>query len=95
MAVRLTWYGLSEKQRRQVWRLARKGKRHPDAAVADAAERWAHETLQKGVAPEVFGSTILGVLIGGAFGGGWFGAAIGERRVAKRIISIPRAEPEA
>jgi hypothetical protein len=53
--------------------------------VASAAELWAAEKLKRQPAGEVLGSAMLGALVNSAFGGGWLGMSIAERRAAKKI----------
>jgi hypothetical protein len=88
MAVRRTWFGLSEEERRAVRRYARRGQEHPDPEIAQAAKVWATETLHRDNRAEVAGSVLFGILVDGAFGGGWLGSLIGERRSAKKILMV-------
>jgi hypothetical protein len=75
-----SWYDLSWKERRTVVRLARKGRRHPDPAVARVAEEWAKEQLgQDGNDRGGIGSVVVRTLLGD-------GEAVREYRAAKRIM---------
>jgi len=77
-----SWYDLSWKDRRTVVRLARKGRRHPDPAVARVAEEWAKETLgTDGKDRGGVGSMVIRTLLGD-------GEAVREYRAATRIMEV-------
>ena len=74
------WWGLTWRQRREVLRLARRRRVHPDPAIRDAAYRWAVGT----------GAERLGWVAVGALSDS--GMSWAERRAARRIL---RAEAVA
>jgi hypothetical protein len=81
-----SWYDLSWRERRAVVRLARTGRRHPDATVARVAEEWARETLgTDGNDRGGIGSMLLRTLLGE-------GEAVREYRAAKRIMRVASAD---
>ncbi len=71
-------------------RLARRGRRHPKAEVAEAARRWAQALLQ----PHPGRRTTRGAwwvllplaLVSETAAGGWLGMSLAERRAAKVIM---------
>lgn len=79
---------------REVEKLARKGKAHPDPAVAAAAQVWAHEVRERyermpGAGAVAFAfdlaiSSLVGVVTG-AVGG----QQLAERRLAKQLSKLP------
>lgn len=93
MALKRQWYGLSWAEKRQVLRLARKGRRHPDPEIAMAAEQWARETLQPAAKRRILWGIPLS-FIEGAVGGGWLGMSIAEIRAAKRVLALAQNSRE-
>lgn len=98
---RQAWIGLGLRRRRQVLRLARKGRQHPDAAVAKIAHQWAVSVLSSqrdgnssaSAVKAAITDSILG-LAGDAVTGVGAGAALAdatsssmERRIARRTVA--------
>lgn len=76
---------------REVAKYARGGKSHPNPEVASLSQDWARRTLARPKA-EVYGPRLLvdvlfSAVLGGT-GGVAAGKALGERRLAKRLLSI-------
>ncbi len=81
-----TWIGLTEAQRREVRRAARRGQSHPDPAIAKAARDWAREVLAprrpSGRVWDIFLTLVADPC------GGSLGMLFAERRVARRILAV-------
>ena len=89
MAVRQRgWWALSERERRQVRKCARRGERHPDPEIASAAEEWARSVLKPAdsVPRAAFGAAVNLLIDALTGGGGWLGSMLSERRYAKKIL---------
>lgn len=86
-----TWYGLSEAERRQVRKAARRGESHPVPVLALAAFTWARDQVSGGPWYRWLVEVVGGLLDGG----GSLGVALSERRTAKRILRArpPRLQP--
>jgi hypothetical protein len=76
------WWGLTWRQQREVLRLARRRRVHPDPAIRDAAYRWAIE---------IRAERLRWIAVDGLFDSGMSWA---ERRAARRIIRAERIASE-
>jgi hypothetical protein len=84
------WAALSADQRKQVDRLARRGHRHPDPSVAEAAEGWARVIVDAYAVENSDGGRAIGWIVSsiewltpfGTIGGDqWL-----ERRWARKVL---------
>ena len=81
-----SWYDLSWREQCTVVRLARQGRKHPDAEVARVADEWAREKLGLDSAGRgSIGQMILGALLGD---GASLGQAWRDRRKAELILRV-------
>lgn len=81
---------LPVRTRREVIRLARLGKLHPDSVVRQKSLSWAKDVLDENDSRRRFAIGLVGdVLVGlmGAGGGASTGGYLANRRAAKRILS--------
>ena len=92
-AVQKSWWGLSLRQRREVSRLSKEGRVHPDPEVAETAYRWA--VIQVHVGERNFlakpSAAIPTALITLPLFGGTAGATIQywkRVRMARRIVAV-------
>jgi hypothetical protein len=78
------WKQLGPRARREVARLARQGRRHPNARVASVARAWASETLrQPQPQPQSLVEKVSFVLTNAPLGG----SMLGDARLARRILA--------
>jgi hypothetical protein len=77
------WLALSDAQRREVERQARKRRRHADAAVAATAEAWAVAMLGKQTRRPFVSRLFLRAL------GGPADAMVSDLRLARRLLELP------
>jgi hypothetical protein len=85
------WAAVPADQRKQVERLARRGHRHPDPFVAEAAEGWARIILDSYDTESRDGGRIIGWVFNGILWLTPFGGLIGgdewlERRWARTVL---------
>jgi hypothetical protein len=91
------WSSLTEAERNEVGRLAKRGKRHPDARVAAAAAGWANVILSKPEALRAERRTLPGRLFAALLlvvelflSNSWdmdYARARDERRWARRVMA--------
>ncbi len=81
-----SWHDLPWKEQRAVLRLARQGRRHPDAKVAGVAEDWAREKLgrEDGNAGALSMAAFGALLLDGAS----LGEGLRDYRRAERIMRV-------
>lgn len=80
---RNAWLALSARQRREVDKLARKGRLHPDPQVSRVSCLWAQSRLRDQASRGLFGRSVF--MLGGS---GGVDVRISELRVARAVSKL-------